>query len=387
MNKIQYLEQLEKILEAHQVVKEDVLSILADYEELFDQGLAKNLSNEAIIHQIGAPETVYEQLKHDLRFKHNPANKMVALMPFIAIIAFFLIGQLVNAWQYAWMAFLSIPIVAIIINTKGKNKWIALSPFVSVIAFLYVGLAHGLWHPGWIALLLTPMLSILLSGKLKDGVVGMSPFAALVAVTFWTYTKPSDWQYAWLLFLIMPILGYLFAKQIKRQVLGTMSIIAAIVLYVALIVLKVEIGYALLSFLLPLTYAIWQGDIKLHIEFIDMRLKSNRIYLSLMMLVIVAYFVVSFTTNTWSYSWVIWLLIPCILIFKEQKFKHLVAYMPFLATILFVVGGNIFGYWQYLWMIYLLIPMTAIIQDKGKTVTITKKNVIDVEYTDKHDEA
>lgn len=46
---------------------------------------------------------------------------MVAIVPFVAAIAFLVLGFTIGAWAWAWVFFLAIPIVALIVYGPGRR--------------------------------------------------------------------------------------------------------------------------------------------------------------------------------------------------------------------------------------------------------------------------
>ena len=329
MHKQTYLNHLNDLLNQYvidDVTKEDILK---DYESLWDQYAALKISEEDIIQKLGHPEDIIEALtegyskkstmKHHKQSSKN--RKIIALSPFFSIIAFFMIGFLIpNGFMFAWIAFLSIPMSAIILEgPKHKiQKLTALSPFIALIIFFPIlGFWLNLWHPGWLIFLIIPMIGGLNeSNPLKRYVISGG--------------------------ILTTIIIYLITDQILS--LGTLSITDSI-----------EIPYSLFSFL----------PIALVLLFVQIKalLKNGVQYFILLMISITLYIVISVTYDLWVISWLIFFIIPLYAIYKNTtRDQKLIAMMPFISTILFMLLGYFFNAWAFAWMVYLLIPMTAIIK-------------------------
>lgn len=78
--------------------------------------------------------------------------------PILTIIAFLLIGFLLNGWWWGWLVFLTVPVFFGTVAAIQKRK---LSKFpyevVTVIAYLCMGMFANLWHPGWVIFLSIPL--------------------------------------------------------------------------------------------------------------------------------------------------------------------------------------------------------------------------------------
>jgi len=81
-----------------------------------------------------------------------------------SIAAFALLGYLTQDWGYFWLVFLSIPVYAIMTETKGNSRLISLMPFISTVLFFTLGYWFGFWAYAWIAYLLIPMVAIIKEG-------------------------------------------------------------------------------------------------------------------------------------------------------------------------------------------------------------------------------
>lgn len=373
MNKKQYINNLKELLLEKNVTNEDISVIIEDYEELYDEALNRGLSNEEIYSQLGDTEFVYNQLKHDLNYIKANENKIVSLSPFIALIIFFVLGFAFDLWNYSWLAFLLIPIIAVIVNVRGTNKIIALSPFVSVIVYYLLGMIFGLWHPGWLIFFIIPISGILINTKGKEVLYGLGVFFVIISFVTISFVSGETWKYNLLILLAIPLFTYIFNYKKRANLVGASLMLFAIVGYIMLLQSNVLFEHAIFIFIIPIIFAIFNGNIKITI----INNHENSKFLMISFLVILAtYFGISLVFGYWNLTWLILLLIPMTIIYSTEKFKHLVAFTPFIATILFILVGHFFNAWQYAWMIYLIIPMTGILEgDKGEKSPYNDENI------------
>jgi|AntAceMinimDraft_18_1070375.scaffolds.fasta_scaffold00029_3 uncharacterized membrane protein len=389
--KERYLEELKKLLGEYSISQEELDDIIADYGEMIDDAISKNMSDEKIVELIGTPEKVVEDLsegfekqddddddaytfeyqnhsshKH-IKLGKRKDNRIVALMPFISTIVFFILGFGFDLWHPGWMVFLLIPVVAIIINVfeKGKNQGVvALSPFIAIFTFFILGFVFDLWHPGWLVFLIIPVIGVL-SGKknmsLLNILTALSPFVALsVFILYGTFI--GDWSFIWLVFLIIPILGGLNYKKVWQVLVFELSMAIAVGAYLYLGFVHDEWFFSLFAFLIPLGVSIIISEGEW--SFTGGKGEGLPEWLLLLACLIV-YFGAGFIFGTtWSYLWMIFLSIPVLAIMRHASNESkLVAIMPFIATILFFSLGFFWGFWEFSWIAFLLIPVVAIIKN------------------------
>ncbi len=316
-----YLKELRTLLEAYRddhdddddKVKHDIEDILSDYEQLYQDALATGLTDEQVVWKLGTPTAVVKELGMYIEQEKNSwKNKVVAISPFLAVIAFFVVGTQWNAWHPGWLVFLIIPVTAIALNAEGIfAKMVALSPFAAIIAFF----------------------------------------------TLLEFNQP---EIGWLTFLAIPMLGMLGEKIVWRVIAFETTMIIAIALYVYLgpISGRYEIAYYpfLLVGLYFLTYP------RTYTQFVQ--LFTTAVGLSVI-LSIVAFVLIGLLLNGWYYAWLVFLAIPMVAIIRHSGRHHrLVALTPFIATIIFFALGFLINGWQYAWLAFLIIPMTAILTRK-----------------------
>ncbi len=374
--KDKYLEDLRERLEDCDATASEINDILEDYSEMLDDAIGKNMSEEEIYSLIGTPKQVVKELKdqlnkddddydyeNDKAYNHNK-NKIVALMPFISVIIFFILGFVGGLWHPGWLVFLLIPMTAIIVNAFNRRfleGLVALSPFIATISYLGIGFLTGIWHPTWLIFLIIPILGIFTGARkmtFLELLTALSPF--IVSITYFLIGYIYGvWHPTWLLFLLIPIIGILNEKNIWKLLAMEFSIIAAAGIY---LYIGYELGiwnYSAFVFLIPIGMAQLILENKpWHID------NENRYLFYITLILIVVYFVFGFTLDTWAYLWMIFLLVPMLAIFKNAKDKNMiVALMPFISVIIFFTLGYFFGWWEYSWIAFFLIPVTAIIKN------------------------
>lgn len=88
--------------------------------------------------------------------------KISGITPFVALIIFFSVGFYLDKWQYAWIAFLLIPIVPMMLYAQKLTLSFTV---LIVLVYVIIGVTTQTWHPTWIMLFLIPIFSILFPGK------------------------------------------------------------------------------------------------------------------------------------------------------------------------------------------------------------------------------
>lgn len=376
--KEQYLETLKELLAEYHINKDELEDILADYGEMIDDAIAKGMKEEAIYKMIGSPEQVIKDLSEELEkgeeyiyFQEGKAkkkqkdNKITALMPFISLFVFFILGFGWDLWHPGWLVFLAIPMVAIIVNAFDKqtmNGLVALSPFVAVIVFLIIGFGWNLWHPGWLVFLIVPLLGILSGRKtmrLISFVTAVSPFLCTIAyILAATYT--GLWNPLWLIFLLIPMIGILHETKLWKVVVMELSFLVAIAAYLVSGYVYGEWMLGLFAFLIPAGVSILVSDD----SFLVINGKNKDSWLLFLGLCVIYFGAGLLFGTTWVWLWMIFLSLPVYNILKyASNDTKLVACMPFISVVLFYSLGFFFGWWTFSWMAFLLIPMVAIIKN------------------------
>ncbi|HBG32485.1 MAG TPA: hypothetical protein DEG42_04240 [Acholeplasmataceae bacterium] len=359
-----YLEDLREILEEYEANKAEIDDIINDYAQLYDDAKANGKSDEEIYQILGKPDEVVDDLMDSLKFKRHKdkGNKIVALMPFISVITYMILGFVYNLWNPGWIVFLSIPMVAIIANTRFKNAIVALSPFLSVIAFLILGFEFQLWHPGWMVFLFIPMSAIILNTRLKDMFVAISPFVATIIFIVLGFYYDL-WNPGWLVFLMIPMIGVLYKPNKLHVFLYELSFIVAIGFYLYMGYVYELWAYGGLGFLLPFGIGILLGDVKFELDAIEGPQKNKVIVMLLtIFFCIAAFLTLGFVLDGWIYAWQVFLLIPVVAILAFDKFRF-TAIAPFVAVVLFFSIGYFFDMFHISWLAFMIIPIAAILEN------------------------
>lgn len=362
--KTKYLEKLRDQLQDFQASKADIDEILNDYSQLYEDALAKGKTDEEIYQMLGEPRQVAYELIDTIKIKQhkNKRNKIIALMPFISVIIFMVLGFGWDLWHPGWMVFLLIPMTAIVLNSDIKNAIIALSPFISTLVYLLLGFKYGLWHPGWLIFLFIPMISIILNTRLKDMFVALSPFVAVIAFMI-LGTYYNLWNPGWLVFLIIPMLGILHTRKLWKLIVWELSFIIAIAFYLYMGYVQNTWAVGGFGFVLPVGLSIMFGEYNFVWD-MPKGPERNKVYLLLLTILsaIVIFVLVGLFANGWAYAWQIFLIIPVASIILFDKFR-VTAIMPFVAVVIFFSLGYFLHIFEWSWLAFLLIPMAAIIEN------------------------
>ena len=328
MNKQEFLAELQRKLKEYKYELTVIQDVLEDHQTMIEEAVERGRTEEEYIATLSTPKQIARSLK-GVEKRNEKENKIVALSPFIATIAFFLLGFLYSAWHPGWLVFLGIPIAGVLFEADdiGEHKLVALSPFIATIAFFLIG-TYNLTIGGY---------------------------------TF-TYVD------AWLVFFIIPILGLVNDKTL----LGRVSLIAFIVVPMIYFTLQVTNPsvYNLSLFLILAVLGLASGviKIKMDIELGRWRESLLKIIVVAISLIIIAYAYayLGFFYDGWHPWWVLFLLLPMVILFisNDRDRRSLVAYSPFVSTIAFILVGHYFDAYQLSWLFFLAIPILGVLEDK-----------------------
>ncbi len=365
--KNEYLVQLKDLLDRYEMDESEKQEIVSDYSDMYDSWVAKEMSQEEIEEKLGKPKNIVRSLVEGYRRIPKPSDKrtkIIAISPFISLIAFFILGFGFNEWVYSWMVFLLVPVIAIVVEmSRDKDPHIttALSPFAATIAFYILGMQYGLWHPGWLVFIIIPMLGIFNSRKemnLRVLLVSLSPF--LAGILFIYLGEKGYYHPAWLVFFIIPFIGATLEKSFNKALIIVSSIVFGVALYLYIGYTFEEWYWSLFAFLPLVLFWIINGDIVITTGDGDV----PRGYKIVSVIAILGYLAVSLTTQAWIITWLIFLIIPVYAINREVKGnERTIALTPFIALTIFMVLGFFFTLWAWAWLVFLIIPITAIIKE------------------------
>ncbi|VEU82846.1 HAAS signaling domain-containing protein [Acholeplasma hippikon] len=313
MSKLVYINSIKQYFKEKNVITKQINSIISDYELLYDEALESGYSHDEIIKKLGTPESIYRSLLADLTHEENPRDKFVALSPFISVIIFFVLGFGFSLWHPGWLVFLSVPLSAILLS-RDKEKYYVSSIFFTIIAYFIISYIYPAFYAYGTVIFVIPASLLLISDDKSwksFSTVGVLFLCALAHQLYGHLT--GNWDYTWLIY--------------------------AVVIIYAIIVGKIKFGF---------------------------EKNKNDIFMGVFTLVLITgYLLFSLLVDgVWGWSWLVLLLIPVVAIYRSEKFKHPVAYMPFISLWIFFGLGFGFGLWQISWIVFLLIPMVAILTEK-----------------------
>ena len=366
--KSNYLDELKLLLDNYKMEQLEKDEIIADHADMYDGYSGKGMQDEEIVKKLGSPRSIIRELTEGYKKVEKPlpgGEKWIALTPFIALIAFFILGFGFDLWHPGWLVFTIIPVSAIVIEmgkTRDEHLTTALSPFFASLLFLYLGFYHGLWHPGWLVFIIIPMLGIWNSRRTLtklDLIVSLSPF--LSGIAYVVLGLQGYWTEGWVVFLLIPMLGILNEKNRLMMLLWELLFIVGIVGYLYVGYLYPDSwAYGLFAFSPLLILGIITGNIE-----IGMGISETPKDYRLVIIVSAAIFLLlGLIFNLWAVAWLVFLAIPVYAIQKEVKGdEKIVAISPFVSLTIFFILGYFFGLWAWSWMAFLLIPMIAIFKN------------------------
>jgi len=234
----------------------------------------------------------------------------------------------------------------------------ALSPFVALVAYFILGFYYQYWHPGWLIFLIIPVIAIFNSRKemkFFELLTALSPFAALIV--FFYLGEQGHWQQGWLVFLAIPMIGVLNEKSLFKVLVWETLFAVAILGYLYIGYTYTEWNLTLLSFIPLVIYGLIVGDVRIGL------IEAPKEYKMIIVASLAIFLVLGFLANWWIYAWIVFLSIPMYAVYTETEDpERIIALTPFIATIMFMTLGFFFGVWAWAWIVYLLIPVTAIIK-------------------------
>src|SRR5690606_23471249 len=168
-----------------------------------------------------------------------------------------------GGYTYGWLAFLLIPVIAILVNVEGKDKVVALTPFAAVVTFFTVGFTTGLWHPIWLVFLIIPITAISLNVKAKDGkFIALSPLLITVAYILIGYFYSPLYAYEYFFYALVGLIAIFTNKLTLSRLITAGLILVAVALHLSLFFFSEYADIAYLAYLIPVAFALLSGDIK-----------------------------------------------------------------------------------------------------------------------------
>jgi hypothetical protein len=347
MKKRKFLSYLEERLEYEEFDFKEIERILNDYETLIEDAIDDGKDETNFIESLGSIKEIVNNLAKTLFRGKRKDHIAVALSPFIATITFFLLGFFFDAWHPGWLVFLSIPIIAILTESRHKNRFIPLFPIVYTVFYVLVGTFGN-----------------------REFIINLS----IINTEQVQVTLPLLWHPLWAGYLYTIALTEVIEKDegIKSKINGATTFLL-VTAYIAFELIYGPKLWHLLFIVATIVIGIITGTIKfvIDIKFEGIKNKLNVLFVvGFAALITISYIVLGFLLGTWGILWILFLFIPMLAIYLEQrsgkdKFE-IVAYTPFVATILFFLVGYYFNLFAISWLFFLLIPITGIIEDQLK---------------------
>lgn len=319
MNKQQFLAELREALTEYEYEPSVITDVLEDHQNLIEEAVERGFIESDYIRTLSTPKQIAKSLKNVEKRRKSKDHKLVALSPFLAVIAFFLIGFGTGAWHPGWLVFLGIPIAGVLFEDVGEWKVLALSPFISVIVFFLIG--HYL----------------------------------------------GRYDLSFLVFFSIPALGLIG----KKRLIDRISLVGFIVLPLVYLVVQfnnpIQYGWVILTPLIVL--ALLSGAIQIQVDFLS---KGREDYgrrlgflIATSISLLIVYLVIGLLTSAWHPWWVLVMIVPMVMIYlidDEDRFNF-VAYTPFIAVMLFFLVGHYFNLYQLSWLFFLMIPIAGVLQE------------------------
>ncbi|MFW6298109.1 MAG: hypothetical protein ACOC14_00385 [Bacillota bacterium] len=91
---------------------------------------------------------------------HGFATWVEKVTLLFSIVVFFLWGYFFDAWGVAWVVFMTVPSMSVILHAKGRDSLVPISVFVAFLGFYLIGYYSGQWHLAWLVFLIIPVVAI-----------------------------------------------------------------------------------------------------------------------------------------------------------------------------------------------------------------------------------
>ena len=95
------------------------------------------------------------------------AGSVTGLVAVLAAGVFLIIGFGFGLWHPGWMIFLVIPVVGIVMDIVMRKDFsgviVGLVAILAAAAFFFLGSVYGLWHIAWVVFLIIPVVAIIVN--------------------------------------------------------------------------------------------------------------------------------------------------------------------------------------------------------------------------------
>ena len=144
--------------------------LIIDWEKGELEPNASELINLAKVLNVSLDELVYSYkdnfeepiYKNEVFYIVKKIILMLSLL--VCLIAYIVIGILLNLWHPGWIIFFLIPAVPTILYSHKNNIQSYIVDVICMLIFIgyfVVGFVFKIWHPTWVAFLVIPVLLIL----------------------------------------------------------------------------------------------------------------------------------------------------------------------------------------------------------------------------------
>lgn len=361
-----YLESLKERLLDYQIDETLLLKILSDYKEKISKINEDDF--DALVKKLGDPREEINKIviEYKLKLKENEGketNTIIAMVPFISLVIYMVLGFGFDLWHPGWLVFIIIPLLALAFTVFYDNLIagiIAISPFVIIISYFFVGFYYGIWHPTWLVFLLLPLIGVFSNYKsmsLKSFLFVVSPFVALIAYMF-LGSFLHIWSRGWVIFLLVPMTGVLQENNSKRLLIYELSLLLAIIVGIITPYFTSSWGYSFFGLLIPAFVFIGYGEDSI-IKFTKETIIDWLVFLTLASI----FLIIGILYNAWGYIWMVLLIFPAYEIIKQAPDNAKIYYiMPFVSLAIFYSLGYFYGFWKYSWLAIILIPIVYFIE-------------------------
>ncbi len=319
MNKQDFLEELREALNDYAYEAAVITDVLEDHQNLIEEAVERGFSESDYISTLSTPKQIAKSLKNVEKRREEKDHKLLKLSPFLAIIAFFLIGFGTGAWHPGWLVFLIIPIAGVLFKDVGESKLLVLSPFFSIIVFFLIGHYIG------------------------------------------------RYDLSFLVFFSIPALGLVG----KKRLIDRISLIGFIVLPLTYLAIQLTnptpFGWIVLTPLIVLSFL--SGAIQIRVDFLSKGREDFGRRLGFLIAtatsLLIVYIVIGLLTNAWHPWWVLVMILPMVMIYliDDNERLNFVAYTPFIAVMLFFLVGHYFNLYQLSWLFFLMIPIVGVLKE------------------------
>ncbi len=366
-----YFENIREMLNRFDISPAEKADILEDYKTMAEHAKENGLSDEEVIKKLGDVEEIFNTLKYEYELKSDShkGDKLVRVMPFIAIILFFGLGFGYDLWHPGWLVFLLVPSTSIIVKSiqrPGDFYLAPIMPFISLVTFFVLGFVFSAWHPAWIVFLLIPMVAILESANknnLRSSLVGASVFigfSGFIVVGALTNT----WHPTWIILLLPLLVGSFTGKHATTNIIVLISLLVSIGLYVYLgLATQLSWTRSLVAFTPYFIIGVLFDRIQIFGVGARYRKQNTSVTKAVFILSLILFFLIGELYNAYAISWLFFLLAPIVSTLLVKRPLKLTPIMPFVTVIAFVLLGYFLDVWHVAWLVFLLIPITSILEN------------------------